>query len=116
MARVPVPDSLEPCYLVMREDCIRNFWVFTCLESFGYLCGKLGFLDKYHAPQKMRSPMLNVTAEDPKHIFAEQPTSLIRFAPLIYFINLKIGLSSPWNELENFVSLFLIQPSDYAFL
>ena len=39
-------DSLEQCDLVMREDCIRNFGVFTYLESSGYLCGKLGVLDK----------------------------------------------------------------------
>ena len=63
----------------------------------------------------MRPPMLNVTAEDQKHIFVEQPTSLIRFAPCIFH---KSGnrFILPWDELKNVVSVLLIQPLDYTFL
>jgi hypothetical protein len=31
----------------MRVDWIRNFRLFTLVESFGYLYEKLEFLDKY---------------------------------------------------------------------
>jgi hypothetical protein len=70
-----VPDSLEWCDLVMREDWIRNFWPFTLVESLGYLCGKLGFLDKYCVRIQWK--------------YGSSPSSIFLFVPLRYRMNLQ---------------------------
>ena len=49
-------DSLRRCDLVIRVDWIRNFWLFTWLEPFGYLREKLVVLDKYCVPDSMEIP------------------------------------------------------------